>query len=88
MHQLTRGSEGAIRELTAALKVNPNDLLSRWLLNIAGMTIGISKAVQKVRDIPVDKFFHVKEGKQLLDPTDLNPFAFRHIPEGPRHREP
>src|SRR5215468_8840992 len=40
VHQLTRGSEGAIRELTASLRSSPNDLSSRWLLNIAYMTIG------------------------------------------------
>lgn len=40
VHQLTRGMEGAVRELTDALQENPADLKSRWLLNIAYMTLG------------------------------------------------
>jgi len=48
----------------------------------------VSKSVQRFRDVPVDKFFHIKEGKQQLDPLDLKPFAFRHIPEGLHHHEP
>ena len=40
MHHATKGAEGALRELTAALEKDPNDLLSRWLLNIAAMTLG------------------------------------------------
>lgn len=39
-HLMTKGSEGAVRELTEALEKNPNDLKSRWLLNIAYMTLG------------------------------------------------
>jgi hypothetical protein len=33
------GSEGAFRELNAALEDNLKDLKSRWLLNIAAMTM-------------------------------------------------
>ena len=40
VHVLQRGAEGAFRELTAALEKDPNDLKSRWLLNIAAMTLG------------------------------------------------
>ena len=40
VHTLKRGAEGAFRELTAALEADPNDLKSRWLLNIAAMTLG------------------------------------------------
>jgi hypothetical protein len=40
VHQMTRGSEGAVREFTAALENNPHDLKARWLLNIAYMTLG------------------------------------------------
>ena len=40
VHVLKRGAEGAFRELTAALEKDPNDLKSRWLLNIAAMTLG------------------------------------------------
>ena len=48
----------------------------------------VSKSVQKFRDVPVDKFLHVKEGKRQLDPIDLKPFAFRPIPEGLHHHGP
>ena len=40
VHLLPRGSRGALRELTAALADAPDDLTSRWLLNIAHMTLG------------------------------------------------
>ncbi len=40
VHVERRGAEGAFRELTAALERDPNDLKSRWLLNIAAMTLG------------------------------------------------
>ena len=40
VHVLKRGAEGAFRELAAALEKDPNDLKSRWLLNIAAMTLG------------------------------------------------
>ena len=40
VHVAQRGAEGALRELTAALEKNPEDLKSRWLLNIAAMTLG------------------------------------------------
>ncbi len=40
VHQLTRGSTGAVRELTAALQANPDSFSARWLLNIACMTLG------------------------------------------------
>ena len=40
IHQAQRGSRGAINEFTAILKGNSNDLSSRWLLNLAYMTLG------------------------------------------------
>ena len=40
VHQMRRGMEGAVRELTAILEHDPKDLKSRWLLNIAYMTLG------------------------------------------------
>jgi hypothetical protein len=40
VHTMKLGMEGAVRELTAALEKNPKDLKSRWLLNIAYMTLG------------------------------------------------
>lgn len=41
IHQLTRGSEGAIGAYTAILEQNPDDLQARWLLNVAYMTLGL-----------------------------------------------
>ncbi len=40
IHTDRRGAEGAVREYTALLEQNPADLSSRWLLNIAYMTLG------------------------------------------------
>lgn len=40
VHQKTRGAEGAVREFSALLQQDPNDDLSRWLLNIAYMQLG------------------------------------------------
>jgi hypothetical protein len=40
-HQLPRGAQGAVRELTALLDANPTDTRSRWLLNIAYMQLGL-----------------------------------------------
>jgi hypothetical protein len=40
VHQLTRGAEGAIRELTALLDKDPEDTQSQWLLNVAYMQLG------------------------------------------------
>ncbi len=39
-HLLPRGSRGAIREFSALLQADPQDLTSRWLLNLAHMTLG------------------------------------------------
>ncbi|MBT5928387.1 MAG: CRTAC1 family protein [Verrucomicrobia bacterium] len=40
VHQLSRGSEGAIQQLEGILREFPKDLSSKWLLNIAYMTLG------------------------------------------------
>ncbi len=40
VHQMPRGAEGAVRELTALLNVNPSDAQSQWLLNVAYMQLG------------------------------------------------
>ena len=40
VHVERRGAEGAFRELTADLEKDPDNLESRWLLNIAAMTLG------------------------------------------------
>jgi hypothetical protein len=40
VHNVRRGSENAIKAFTEALEHDPNDLASRWLLNVAYMTLG------------------------------------------------
>ena len=40
VHQMPRGAEGAVRELTALLEKDDTDTRSRWLLNIAYMQLG------------------------------------------------
>ena len=40
IHADKRGAEGSVREYTELLRQYPNDLASRWLLNIAYMTLG------------------------------------------------
>ena len=40
VHQLQRGSRGAVSVLTELLEKFPGDLRARWLLNIAYMTLG------------------------------------------------
>src|SRR5690349_10304626 len=39
-HQVQAGSRGAVAVFTEQLHEHPNDLLSRWLLNIGYMTLG------------------------------------------------
>lgn len=40
IHQMPRGAEGAVRELTALLAVDATDSQSEWLLNVAYMQLG------------------------------------------------
>jgi len=40
VHQLPRGAQGALRELTALLDATPTDAQSQWLLNVAYMQLG------------------------------------------------
>lgn len=40
MHQLPRGAEGAVRELTALLKEDAGNAEAMWLLNVAYMQLG------------------------------------------------
>ncbi|HEY4354577.1 MAG TPA: FG-GAP-like repeat-containing protein [Acidobacteriaceae bacterium] len=39
-HQKPQGAEGAVREYTAALAIQPDDAGARWLLNLAYMQLG------------------------------------------------
>jgi hypothetical protein len=40
IHQIERGSRGAIEALSGRLRSSPDDLQARWLLNLAHMTLG------------------------------------------------
>ncbi|MGA2807785.1 MAG: CRTAC1 family protein [Terracidiphilus sp.] len=40
VHKKTRGAEGAVREYTRSLDLNPESNLNRWLLNIAYQALG------------------------------------------------
>jgi hypothetical protein len=40
VHQKRAGAEGAVREYTKVLELNPDSYLARWLLNIAYMQLG------------------------------------------------
>ncbi len=40
VHQMPRGAEGVVRELTALLEATPTDAQSQWLLNVAFMQLG------------------------------------------------
>jgi hypothetical protein len=56
VHQKKRGAEGAVREYTRVLELNPGSNLARWLLNIAYQQLG-----RYPEDVP----------KQWLAPADL-----------------
>lgn len=57
IHQDTEGSRAAIREYSELLESNPGDLTSRWLLNIAFMTLGEHPGKVPARWlIPPEKF--------------------------------
>lgn len=57
IHQDKEGSRRAVREYLELLEKNPGDLASRWLLNIAYMTLGEHPAkVPKRWLIPAEKF--------------------------------
>ncbi len=57
IHQDKEGSRKAIREYLELLESNPGDLTSRWLLNLAYMTLGEHpEKVPKKWLIPAEKF--------------------------------
>ncbi|MFN5251126.1 MAG: FG-GAP repeat domain-containing protein [Bacteroidota bacterium] len=59
-HKIRTGSENAIRTYLSILETTPDDLNSRWLLNIAAMTLGeYPQAVPEKFRIPIATF----EGK-------------------------
>ena len=57
VHQMPRGAEGAVRELTALLEATATDAQSQWLLNVAYMQLGRYPAeVPKRWLIPESRF--------------------------------
>ncbi|MCC7297749.1 MAG: hypothetical protein IT244_05400 [Bacteroidia bacterium] len=62
-HKLRTGSENAIRTYLSILETEPNDLNSRWLLNIAAMTLGqYPDQVPAKYLIPIETFQNAKPG--------------------------
>jgi hypothetical protein len=67
-HAVQRGSRTAVEHLTVLLKNDPDDLASRWLLNIAYMTLGEYPAkVPPDWLIPADAFASGYEMPPFLD---------------------
>jgi hypothetical protein len=57
VHQMPRGAEGAVRELTSLLDADPEDAQSQWLLNVAYMQLGrYPQDVPPRWLVPVDRF--------------------------------
>lgn len=57
VHQLPRGAEGAVRELTALLQKDAGDARSQWLINVAYMQLGrYPKDVPAAWLIPASRF--------------------------------
>ncbi|HTH46141.1 MAG TPA: CRTAC1 family protein [Candidatus Limnocylindria bacterium] len=76
VHQLPRGSEGALRLLTEEMNQRPNDLRARWLLNVAYMTLGQYPAkVPPTWLIPPEKFasgYDIKPFPDVAMPLGLD----------------
>jgi hypothetical protein len=67
-HAIQRGSRMAIEQFTALLQADPDDLSSRWLLNIAYMTLGEYPAkVPADWLIPPDTFASEHEMPRFTD---------------------
>ena len=78
VHTLQRGSRSAIREFTAALQANPDDLSSRWLLNIAYMTVGeYPGKVPPAQLIPPRAFDSEYDIKRFFDAAPMLGLAAR-----------
>ncbi len=70
-HLLPRGSRGAIAMFSAHLAEYPNDFSTRWLLNIAHMTLGeYPKQVNPQYLIPPEKFASDYDLPRYLDVSD------------------
>jgi hypothetical protein len=70
-HLLPRGSRGAIAMFSAHLAENPNDFSTRWLLNLAHMTLGeYPEKVNPQYLIPPEKFASEYDMPRFLDVSD------------------
>lgn len=68
VHQKQHGSRQAIQGLVAVLKERPTDLLARWLLNIAYMTVGEHpRSVPQQWLIPAESFDSEYDIKRFTD---------------------
>jgi hypothetical protein len=94
VHTEERGSRAAVRELLAILERHPDDLGSRWLLNLAYMTLGeYPTAVPRRWLIPPAAFesdhdigrFHDVAAAAGLDVTGLAGAAIMEDFDGDRH---
>lgn len=66
VHIIKTGSTKAIEAYKTLLKINPNDLESRWLINVAYMTLG-----QYPQNVPADVLI---PGLNSTNVTDVQPF--------------
>ena len=68
IHTVQEGSRAAVAEFTAMLQAKPNDLTTRWLLNVACMTLGEHPAgVPAQWLIPPDAFKSEAAFPRLFD---------------------
>jgi hypothetical protein len=70
-HLLPRGSRGAIAMFSAHLAESPNDYSTRWLLNLAHMTLGeYPEKVNPQYLIPAEKFASEYDMPRFVDVSD------------------
>lgn len=76
IHEIKRGANGAVQELTALLQGDPQDLSARWLLNLAAMTLGnYPTKVPNEWLLPPDKFaaeYDIKHFNEVAPMTGLD----------------
>lgn len=68
VHRFRLGSENAVRHLKKSLAGNPGDLRTRWLLNVAAMTLGeYPQEVPEAFRLPEDSFSPRAEVGEFID---------------------
>ena len=76
IHEIKRGANGAVQELTALLQADPQDLSARWLLNLAAMTLGNYPAkLPSDWLLPPDKFaseYDIRHFNEVAPMTGLD----------------